>query len=137
MLLRIMLLIIVFALLGGCETIKKKNVAWELDESSKSYNKMIRWHELDKAGAVFPPEELQEAFTRKVLSTKGFMVTDFRVKKMDYSPEKGEATIILDIDYYREPSVTVKTVEDKQVWKYLGGEDNKRWRLMTLPPDFP
>jgi hypothetical protein len=56
---------------------------------------------------------------------------------MDYSPEKGEATIILDIDYYREPSVTLKTVEDKQVWKYLGGEDNKRWRLMTLPPDFP
>ena len=137
MLLRIMLLIIVFALMGGCETIKKKNIAWELDEYSKSYNKMIRWHELDKAGAVFPPEELQEEFTRKVLSAKGFTVTDFRVKKMHYSPEKREATIILDIDYYREPSVTVKTVEDKQVWKYLGGEDNKRWQLMTLPPDFP
>lgn len=137
MLLRIMLLIVVIALLGGCETMKKKNIAWELDECSKSYNRMIRWHELDKAGAVFPPEELQEEFTRKADSEKDVTVTDFRIKKMECSPEKGEATVILDIDYYREPSVTLKTVEDKQEWKYVGENGNKRWRLMTLPPDFP
>ena len=71
MLLRIMLLIVVIALLGGCETMKKKNIAWEMDECSKSYNRMIRWHELDKAGAVFPPEELQEEFTRKADCSKG------------------------------------------------------------------
>jgi hypothetical protein len=137
MLLRIMLLIVVIALLGGCETLKKKNIAWELDEYSKNYNKMIRWHELDKAGAIFPPEELQAEFTRKADSAKDVTVTDFRIKKMECSPEKGEATVILDIDYYREPSVTVKTVEDKQEWKYVGENGNKHWRLMTLPPDFP
>jgi len=137
MLLRITLLLVVIALLGGCETMKKKNIAWELDDCSKSYNKMIRWHELDKAGAVFPPEELQSEFMRKADSAKGVTVTDFRIKKMECSPEKGEATVILDIDYYREPSVTVKTVEDIQEWKYVGEKDNKQWRLMTLPPDFP
>ena len=56
---------------------------------------------------------------------------------MECIPEKGEATVILEIDYYREPSITMKTVEDKQEWQYLGDEDNKRWWLMTLPPDFP
>ncbi len=137
MLQRIMLLIVVIALLGGCETMKKKNIAWEMDDCSKSYNKMIRWHELDKAGAVFPPEELQAEFTQKADSAKDVTVTDIRIKKMECSPEKGEATVILDIDYYREPSVTVKTVEDIQKWKYVGEKDNKQWRLMTLPPDFP
>lgn len=137
MLQRIMLLIIVIALLGGCETMNKKHIAWELDECSKSYNGMIRWHELDKAAAVFSPKELQEEFMRKADSAKGVTVTDFRIKKMECSPEKGEATVILDIDYYREPSVTVKTVEDKQEWKYVGEKENKKWQLMTLPPDFP
>ncbi|MDD2337415.1 MAG: hypothetical protein PHD01_12650 [Geobacteraceae bacterium] len=137
MLQRIMLLIIVIALLGGCESMKKKHIAWELDECSKSYNGMIRWHELDKAAAVFSPKELQEEFMRKADSAKGVKVTDFRIKKMECSPEKGEATVILDIDYYREPSVTVKTIEDKQEWKYVGKKENKKWQLMTLPPDFP
>ena len=137
MLLRIMPLIVVVALLGGCETMKKRNIAWELDEYSKRYNKMLRWHEMDTAALVFPPEELQKEFARKVQAAKNVTVTDFRIKKMECFPEKGEATVILDIDYYREPSITVKTVEDKQEWKYLGEKDNKRWRLMTLPPDFP
>lgn len=137
MLLRIMLLIVVVALLGGCETMQKRNIAWELDEYSNRYNKMLRWHEMDTAVYVFPPVERQQEFARKVQAAKNVTVTDFRIKKMECIPEKGEATVILDIDYYREPSITVKTVEDKQEWKYLGNEDNRRWRLMTLPPDFP
>jgi uncharacterized protein YceK len=137
MLPRIILLLLVIALMGGCETIRNKSITWELEECSKSYNKMIRWHEMDKAEAVFPPEELQEEFTRKVRAARNVTVTDFRVKKMECSPEKGEATVVVDIDYYREPSVTVKTLEDKQEWKYVEENGNKRWRLMTLPPDFP
>jgi uncharacterized protein YceK len=137
MLPRIILLLLVIALMGGCETIRNKSITWELEECSKSYNKMIRWHEMDKAEAVFPPEELKEEFTRKVRAARNVTVTDFRVKKMECSPEKGEATVVVDIDYYREPSVTVKTLEDKQEWKYVEENGNKRWRLMTLPPDFP
>ncbi|MGA7826682.1 MAG: hypothetical protein WCA04_03420 [Geobacteraceae bacterium] len=137
MLQRILLLMVVIALVGGCETMKQKNITMELDQNSKSYNNMLRWHELDKAALVFPAKELQEEFAAKAKAEKDVVVTDFRIKKSECYPEKGEATVILDIDYYREPSVTVKTVEDVQIWKYIGKSDNKRWRLMTLPPDFP
>ncbi|MRR58514.1 MAG: hypothetical protein EG824_09925 [Deltaproteobacteria bacterium] len=137
MLLRIMLPILFIALLGGCETMTKQNISNDMEECSKSYNKMIRWRELDMAGAVFAPKELQEEFSRKVQAAKNVTVTDFRVKNYQCSPEKGEATVIIDIDYYREPSVTLKTVEDTQQWKYVQENETKRWRLMTLPPDFP
>jgi hypothetical protein len=137
MLLRIMLPILFIALLGGCETITKQNISKDMEESSKSYNKMIRWHELDTAGAFFVPEELQEEFSRKVQAAKNVTVTDYRVKSYQCSPERGEATVIVDIDYYREPSITLKTVEDTQQWKYVQENETKRWRLMTLPPDFP
>jgi uncharacterized protein YceK len=132
-----MLLILVVALFAGCASMKKKNIAWELDEYSRNYNKMLRWHELENASAIFPPVERQEEFSKRVRAAKNVTITDFRIKKKECLPEKGEATVILDIDYYREPSVTVKTVEDKQIWKYVGENDKKRWRLMTLPPDFP
>lgn len=138
MLIRIILLVFAIALMGGCETIKNKTVTWELEENSKSYNKMLRWNEMEKAELIFPPDELREEFKRKVQAASTVKVTDYRVKKMECSPEKGEATVIVDIDYFREPSITLRTLEDRQEWKYVeeaGGK--KRWRLMTLPPDFP
>jgi hypothetical protein len=138
MLLRIILLVSAIALMGGCETIKNRTVTWELEENSKSYNKMLRWNEMEKAELIFPPDELRDEFKRKVQAASTVKVTDYRVKKMECFPEKGEATVIMDIDYFREPSITLRTVEDRQEWKYVeeaGGK--KRWRLMTLPPDFP
>jgi vacuolar-type H+-ATPase subunit D/Vma8 len=137
MLLRIMLLAAIIALAGGCETVQKNVIANQFEQSSKSYNKMIRWNELDKAEAVFPPPDRREEFKSKVKAANGVKVTDFRIKSLECSPETGEATVVLDIDYYREPSVTVKTVEDVQKWKYeLEGVGVRRWRLMTMPPDF-
>jgi len=140
MLLRIMLLLsvsVIIALTGGCETIQKTVVASDFEQSSKTYNKMIRWNELEKADVVFPPPDRREEFKEKVKAAKGVKVTDFRIKNLECNPETGEATVVLDIDYYREPSITIKTVEDVQKWKYeLEGVGVRRWRLMTMPPDF-
>jgi hypothetical protein len=137
MLLRIMLLLSVIALVGGCETIRYKNIGHEFEQNSKSYNHMVRWNELDKAIAVFPPDQLREEFRQKVKAAKGVTVTDVRVKSQSCSPKKGEAMVVTDIDYYREPSVTVRTVEDVQNWQYVEEEKDVRvWRLMSLLPDF-
>lgn len=137
MLRRIIFLGTTIALMAGCTAISNRTVAWQLDKSSKAYQKMIRWNELEKAEVLFPPEGLREEFKRKVDAARDVKITDIRVKKMECFPERGEATVIMDIDYYREPSVTLKTVEDKQEWKYVNEGGNEIWRLMTLPPDFP
>ena len=60
MLLRIMLLLSVIALVSGCETIHYKNIGHEFEQKSKGYNLLVRWNELDKAIAVFPPDRLRE-----------------------------------------------------------------------------
>jgi hypothetical protein len=137
MLMRFMLLVTVIALLGACETIHNYNVAHELDENSKSYNLMLRWNELDKAETIFPPEKNREDFKEKVKAAKGVRVADYRIKSKECSVEKGEAKVVIDIDYYREPSIKLRTVEDVQKWKYVEeAKDVWKWRLMTLPPDF-
>lgn len=137
MLLRIMLLLSVIAVVGGCETIRYNNIGSELDQKSKNYNLMLRWNEMEKAIAVFPPDRLREEFRLKVKAAKGVTVTDVRVKSKTCSPKLGDAMVVVDIDYYREPSVTVRTVEDVQTWLYVEeGKDDWTWRLMSLPPDF-
>lgn len=134
---RIMLLFCVIALTGGCESMTNKKICWQLEQNSKSYNHMIRWNEMDKAAVALPPENLRDEFREKVRASKGVKITDVRVKSQECSPRKGEATVLIDIEYYREPSVTVKTIEDLQKWRYVEEEKDERvWRLMTLPPDF-
>src|SRR5512139_3717590 len=98
MLLRIMLLVSIIALAGGCETMRNVNITTEFEQNSKSYNKLIRWNELEKAEAIFPPERLREEFKGKVKAAKGVKVTDFRIKSLECLPEQGEATVVIDID---------------------------------------
>jgi hypothetical protein len=42
----------------------------------------------------------------------------------------------VEIDYYRPPSITVKTLVDNQEWSYEGPEEGRVWRLKTLLPEF-
>ena len=134
---RIILLLSVMALLGACETLRNQSASEDFQRSSKSYNSMIRWDEMESAQWAFPPEQLREEYGRRVESAKGVKITDYRVKKTECSPEKGEATVIVEFEYYREPSVSTKTVRDVQKWKYVDEGGKKTWRLMTLLPDFP
>lgn len=134
---RIVILLSAVALLGACETMRNQNASDDFQQSSKMYNRMIRWDEMESAQWAFPPEQLREEFSRRVESAKGVKVSDYRVKSTVCSPEKGEATVIVEFEYYREPSYKVKTVRDVQKWKYVDENGKKIWRLMTLLPEFP
>ncbi len=134
---RIVLLLSAVALLGACQSIRNQSASDDFQRSSRSYNNMIRWDEMESAQWTFPPEQLREEFGLRVESAKGVKITDFRVKNMECIPEKGEATVIVEFEYYREPSLKAKTVRDTQKWKYVEENGKKRWRLMTLLPQFP
>lgn len=134
---RIVILLAAVALLGACETMRNRNAGEDFQESSKTYNRMIRWDEMETAQWAFPSEELREEFGRRVASAKGVKISDYRVKSTVCSPEKGEAIVIVDFEYYREPSYKVKTVRDTQKWKYVDERGKKVWRLTSLLPEFP
>jgi len=134
---RIILLLSAVVLLGACQTMKNKSASESFEQSSKAYNKLIRWDEMTSAQWAFPPEELREEYGRRVESAKGVKITDYRVKSTECSPERGEATVIVEFEYYREPSVTTRTVMDVQKWKYVDENGSRTWRLMSLLPLFP
>ena len=133
---RIIVLILVLLTASSCSSIKKFTVNEEFEKSSKSYNKMLRWREWENAAAAFAAGPLREKFASRIKAAEKITVTELRVKTQECNVDKGEAEVVIDIDYYISPSVTIKTVEDYQKWKYSEENGHKLWRLTTLFPEF-
>ena len=121
---------------GGCAKIKTFNAMNDFETSSTKYNQMLRWRELNLAGSAFVDESVREEYTNRAKAAKGVMITDYRVLSQECSPEKKTAKVVVEIDYYIPPSITLKTLEDIQKWEYVGNNEEKFWRLKSLLPEF-
>jgi hypothetical protein len=135
MLKKFMALVAIVALLGACETVRARKANEEFDKTLNRYHQMIRWDEMENTES-FSPDNLRPEFRKRVEAVGKIKVTDYRVKKTEYMADKGEALITVEFDYYREPSITVKTIKEVEQWKYADENGNKIWRLMSWPPDF-
>jgi uncharacterized protein YceK len=133
---RILLTFLALLTLCGCSSITNLKVANDFGTSSQKYNEMLRWHEMEMAGSRFADQSVKDEYINRARATKGVTITDYRVVSQECSPDKGDAEVVVDIDYYISPSVTLKTLEDVQKWKYIDENGNKSWRLMSLPPEF-
>lgn len=108
----------------------------ELERSVKSFNRLLRWHEIESAGRTYIAPELQEEYMIQAESLKkrGLAVTDFRILSSRYLPEKKTGSVVAEFDYYLLTSGRVKTVSYPQEWVYL--ENIKSWRLTSRLPLF-
>lgn len=121
---------------GTVDTLKKMNTANEFEEATKTYNWMIRWHELETAAASFASDSLKEEFSERVRAAKGVTITNYQIRSREFYPEKNLGMVVVEIEYFIPPSVTVKTLEDVQTWEYQEKNGKKSWRLTSLLPEF-
>jgi len=123
-------------ILSACQSIHISKVAEDFDKASRGYFRMVRWNDLDKAPLSFVDDTLREEFEKRVKDAREVQIADYRVKYMECRPEKGDAEVTVEWDYYIPPSIKLKTVEDPQKWRYIEEEKRKGWMLMTLFPEF-
>ena len=128
--------VVVTLLLTGCATMKTAKIGTECENSTKDYIRLLRWNELDTALATYVSPSLKEEYKKRIADTEKVKIVDYRVKTTECDPVKGVATRKVEIDYYRPPSITMKTVVDNQEWSYEGPEEGRAWRLKTLLPEF-
>ncbi len=133
---RIIVLLMILVATGACARIKTLNEVNDFETSSNSYNQMLRWHELNKAGLTFSDDSVREQYSERARAAKGVTITDYRVLFKECNPEKKTAKVVVEIDYFISPSVTLKTLEDVQKWEYVVSNDKKGWRLKTPLPEF-
>lgn len=132
---RIVVLFVLATVLAGCRT-PLYVVAEQFEKSSREYNRSLRWQEMEQACLTFSAKEIKDECLARTRGAKGVSMADYRVTSTDLDPEKGTATVRMELDYYILPSTRLQTVEDTQQWRYAEEEGAKGWRIVTPPPEF-
>lgn len=109
----------------------------EFEKSTKAYNRMLRWHEIENAGMVYLEPELRDEFMKAAADIKKreIAITDFRILTSECLPDKGTGEVMAEFDYYILPSNRIKTWSYHQDWAYREIDGHKSWKVKSgLPP---
>lgn len=110
----------------------------EFEKSVKDYNRLLRWHEVATAGALYMAPEERDAFiaASEKINKKDLSITDYRILTMECLTEKGTGDAVVEFDYYLLPSNRIKTLVYKQEWIYREINEKKLWKVKSALPVF-
>lgn len=124
-------------IMAACSSISESSVRENFEKSMKSYNKMLRWREIENAGMTYMVPEQRDEFMKaaEALRKREVTITDFRILTFECLPDKGTGEVRAEFDYYILPSNRLKTQSYRQDWVYRDINEHKAWKLKSgLPP---
>ncbi len=131
----VLFLFVVF--FAACASERVSELFRDLDSSVTEYNDLLRANEFDKAKS-FVDESKRDEFEARAKAAPGLKVVGYNILRRDYQVGKGEETVDVEFRYTIPASAQVKTLIDEQKWLfvYVKEEKRKRWRLVSLLPEF-
>lgn len=134
--LKLVIILLLSLLLTACAAATQARLGEEFDVSVKSYNRMLRWHEIENAGMTYIEPKLRDEYLKQAESLKkrGITFADFRILTSQYLPEKKSGDVLTEFDYYIQSSNKLKTVSYPQDWVYQ--ERSGSWILKSGLPVF-
>jgi len=127
-----LLSVLMVVVLLGCSAYL---VQWHFEDSLDAFNQALRWHEWHKAGLYVSDSALKE-FNAKMAEAQNVRLIDYRILNKKYDAEKREATVEVEIDYYKVLAYTLKTAHDTQKWAYVNENGIMSWKLVSGLPEF-
>lgn len=104
------------------------------DKTSKAYDLAVRWGEWEDALSFLKRSDQDDALS-DLEDYRQVRVTAVKVKNTIIDKQSlSIAQRVVDIQYYRMSNVTVKNLQDRQVWEY--NEEEDRWYLISGLPVF-
>jgi hypothetical protein len=122
--------------LGACSYYRDWSLRHDFEESTREYNRQVRWQETEQACMIYVDKAIREQFLARVKAAKEVKIADYRIKTLEWEKGQKEATATVEMDYYIPPSTRLKTLEDVQKWVYVEGKEFTGWRLVSLFPEF-
>lgn len=130
-----LLLGLFLVLSGGCSWMAVPRPA--VTDAEQDFSTRLRWLDFSGAARHLRPE-FQKSFRTRFDALDGLQITDTRIlRREEIDPEHIDSR--LEIDYYRLPSVKVKTRQLNLAWEYVdrGRWQQGYWRISTPFPEFP
>ena len=126
-------IIMLASLMAGCVSVSEMRKMDKFEETSKAYEFAIRWSDFESASLFLKTEE--NATVSDLLNKlKQFKVTAYTIKNFLPSKDKSQVLLIAEISYFELNRLIVKSISDRQVWKYDTAQE--RWLLTSGLPDF-
>lgn len=123
----------------GCGSIKKDKMAVTLQAATHGYQSALRWGYFENAYAFVDPDQRKN--TPMPPSLSGLRLTGYDVvqppgvqKKDDDEDDSAIATQIVQIEYLYEDRQVVKSLTDRQIWRW--DAEKKAWWLTSGLPAF-
>jgi hypothetical protein len=119
--------------LAGCGSVSTRQRLSELEESLRTYGKLLRWGEYEAALKYMVRREAgASAVDLGVL--RNVRITTYDVLSRTVEPDNTEALIRVKIDFYDADYARLRSLMDVQTWWY--SEEHERWFLDDTLPDF-
>ncbi len=120
-------------LLVGCAKIEDMKKMDRFDVTTRAYTHSIRWSEFEDA-VLFLKSTEDDSNSPDSDLLKMIRVTDYTIKKTAVSENQSKVVQIVDISYYRNDRMIVKTIREKELWEW--DVEKKDWQLSTGLPKF-
>lgn len=130
--------LVVLALSGllsmGCSTIDHDSRNISFQAATSGYESALRWGHFETALGYLDPDQRQDKALPPAL--KGLRVTGYEVLPAPLAANESEnlATQSAKIDYYYDDRNVLKSLVDRQVWRY--DSNLKNWWLTSGLPKF-
>lgn len=128
------LLLVVAALLAGCESREEKKRENALESAVFSYEGVMRWSYFDEVFQMYKPEDGQLLTVPASLSD--VRITNYEVVyPLTVAKDGKRATQTVAISYVHEDQQIVRQIRNTQLWFF--DEETQLWFLEPPVPEFP
>lgn len=117
----------------GCAKIEDMKKMDRFDVTTRAYTHSIRWSEFEDA-VMFLKSTEDDSNSPDPEFLKIIRVTDYTIKKTAVSEDQTQVVQIVDISYYRNDRMIVKTIREKELWEW--DVEKNDWELSSGLPKF-
>jgi hypothetical protein len=124
--LRVACSVLALGALAGCAYFDSSKVLPSVDDAALDYNNHVRWGRYEEASASLSPLRRREFLELFQDEARPWRFTSVELGKRTPQNEAGtEVEYLVDIEYYRLPSVKERKVQQRQIWHWVASE--RRW----------
>jgi hypothetical protein len=105
----------------GCAT-AADGMQEKLYETTRAYNRSLRWADYDRAAAYVPPESEDAFLDDHGKFEEELVMIDYNLTRLKMEKQQGIATCRVKLSWHTDRSNVVRDTEVEQVWQFFEGQ---------------
>jgi hypothetical protein len=132
----------VMSAMQGCAS--ADGMAEKFYDSSRAYNRSLRWEDFDRAARHLPPESVNAFLDHHEAIEDEIVIIDYDIERMKLEKQTGRAATRVNISWHRDDETIVRNTVVDQQWQFHDGTwflvdeyrvDGKPLALFAESPD--